>query len=347
MSNSSSARKWVLPAVLLAVLVLAGSALRAGAADPRPLSPRVIQASIFAKVAPTYPGSDFGDISLLEGPAFGPDGALYLVSLNASAGQPKVLRLDTGTKEVGSLYTDDRSEFSSLQFSPRDGKIYLTDLASGVVDRMNPDGTGFTTVFAGPVDGRVLKPDDLAFDPDGAMFITDMTGTPWNPTGRIVRLDADATHATVLLNGLATPNGISFTPDYTGLWVSEYKANREDHLVLAADRESVSSGTIGMYANNGPQGLDSNAVDAAGNVYQCVYQGGEVLVWNHDGEQIATIELADGLPKPQEGTTNLAIQPGTTHGFLVVGGENGGYVYRFDALARGIGPSNGGGAAFG
>ncbi len=44
------------------------------------------------------------------------------------------------------------------------------------------------------------------------------------------------------------------------------------------------------------------------------------------------------------GTTNLAIKQGTTDGYITVGGEDGGYIYHFRALAKGIPESNGGGA---
>ncbi|MGW1027856.1 hypothetical protein ACWD4J_29925 [Streptomyces sp. NPDC002577] len=47
---------------------------------------------------------------------------------------------------------------------------------------------------------------------------------------------------------------------------------------------------------------------------------------------------------PQLLTTNLVIKPGTRDGYLVVGGDNGGFVYTFRALGLGVGQSNGGGA---
>jgi len=98
-----------------------------------------------------------------------------------------------------------------------------------------------------------------------------------------------------------------------------------------------------MYGNIGnTAGFDSNAVDAAGNVYQCITGAGEILVWNSRGEQLATIRIPQSMPKPQLLSTNLAIKPGTTQGYITVGGENGGYIYHFKALAKGISQSNGG-----
>ncbi|MEU6663368.1 SMP-30/gluconolactonase/LRE family protein [Streptomyces sp. NPDC046821] len=303
----------------------------------------VIRATEVAKVAPLDPPSVFGHATVLEGPAFGPNGHLYFVDFTAPAGKPKILEYDLRTRAVKPVYTDATSRFSSLQFSPADAKMYVTDFDNGKIDRLNPDGTGFTTVFSGPVDGRKMVPDDIAFDKAGDMYIADYQGSPWDPTGRVVRLSADGTDPTVVQGGLSAPNGISFTPDFSGLWVSEYSLGREDQFMLAPDGKSVVAGNVGMSANTGLRGFDSNTVDAAGNVYQVVIGAGKILVWNQDGDQIATIAIPQE-PKPEPLVSNLVIKPGTTDGYITVGGDNGGYIYKFRSLAPGIPQSNGGGA---
>jgi lactonase len=312
-----------------------------GAVLPRP---RVIVASRVTKVTPLDPAGPFGHVTLLEGPAFGPDGQLYFVNLTAPAGQPKVLKLNLKTGVTTPVYTDSSSSFSSLQFSPLNGKVYLTDLFSGNLYEMNSDGTDFTTIFSGPIDGRTMAADDIAFNPAGDLYVSDTAGTPWNLIGRVVRFNPDGTDPTVLQDNLAGANGISFSPDFSSLWVSEFTLGREDHFSLSADGTSITTGNVGMTANMGTAGFDSNTVDAAGNVYQCEYPAGRIMVWNSLGDLLATIVIPQNLPLPQMGTTNLAIKPGTTHGYITVGGENGGYIYSFTALAKGIPQSNGGGA---
>lgn len=306
--------------------------------------PRVIVAKLVAKVAPLDTSAAFGTNTLLEGPAFGPNGNLYFVNLTAPAGQPKILELNLQTKRTTPLYTDSTSGLSSLQFSPADGKIYVTDFSNGKIDALNADGTGFQTVFSGPVEGRTMVPDDIAFNQAGDMYIADYQGSPWNLIGRLVRVDAKGQNPIVLQGGLSAPNGISFTPDFSGLWVSELTLGREDHFTLSADGTSITGGSVGMTANIGLDGFDSNSIDSAGNVYQCVVGAGKLLVWNPNGDLVATIAVPQNLPQPETLTTNLAIKPGTTDGYLTVGGGNGGYIYKFRALAPGIPQSNGGGA---
>ncbi|MFD5162156.1 SMP-30/gluconolactonase/LRE family protein [Streptomyces hawaiiensis] len=317
---------------------------------------RTIDATVFSKITNAHDDSILGKHikSLPEGPSFGPDGNLYMTDASAPSGKPKVLKLDMGSKQTTTLHTDRASSYSSAQFSPKDGKLYLTDMA-GRIQRMDRDGSNVTTVFEGKIDGRPMAADDIAFDPDGNMYITDFTGNPWKPDGRVVRLDANGKAPSVLQKGLSSPNGISFNRDYSRLWVTENTANRVSNFELNDDRTSIVHGSAGMQVDLGtysaagkelPIALDSNAVDADGNVYQPLHGGGEVLVWNPNGDLLATVKLKDNLPKDQLGATNLAIKPGTNDAYLTVGGDNGGYVYHFKAPGKGISQSNGGGATY-
>jgi lactonase len=308
--------------------------------------PRVITAREVAQVAPLDTGPVFGTNTLLEGPAFGPDGDLYFVNLTAPANDPKILKLNVQTKQTTPVFTDHNplSGFSSLQFSPADGRIYVTDFNQGNIDSLKADGSDFQAVFTDAVDSQRMVPDDIAFNKAGDMYVTDYQGSPFNLIGRLVRVDHLSHAATVLQGGLSAPNGISFTPDFSGLWVSELTLGREDHFTLSPDGTTITGGSVGMSANIGLTGFDSNSIDSAGNVYQCVVGGGKVLVWNTNGDLIATIVVPQNFPQPETLVTNLAIKPGTTDGYLTVGGGNGGFIYRFKALAPGIPQSNGGGA---
>lgn len=332
--------------MLIAAGVVTGTTADAGTGGTAASGngPVTIRAKLLTQVAPLDPPGANGPATNLEGPAFGPNGNLYLVHPTAPAGWPKVIALDVKTRKVRTVYTDATSRFSSLQFSPVDGNMYVTD-NNGKIDRMNPDGTGFTTLVSGPVLGRPLSANDLTFDRNGAMFVTDFHGTPWSPTGRVIRFDPDGSHPTVLADGLAGANGISFDPMYTGLWVSELGAGRVDYLRLSADHTTVTLPTVGLYGNQGVGGYDSNAVDADGNVYQCVTNDGRVDVFSPHGALLATVVVPQTLPAPQLLTANLVIKPGTRDGYLVVGGGNGGFVYTFPALGLGDAQSNGGGTA--
>ncbi|MGO2052144.1 hypothetical protein CIK76_10520 [Glutamicibacter sp. BW80] len=285
-------------------------------------------------------------MALLEGPTFGADGHLYLVDVVSGPGEPKLLKVDVTSKEVSSLYTDDSGAYSSAQFSPKDGKLYLSDIAGGRIISMNADGSEAETFFAGQVDGRRVSPDDIAFNEDGDLFVSDFTAFPGVPleaaqAGRIIRIDADSAKGSVVAEDLPSTNGISFNEDFTALWLSQYAANRIDLLKLNAQGTQAAAIHPAVYVDGGEAQVDSNAVDAAGNVYQMFEHDTRVDVYSPKGQLLAQVkmpEAAQGL----DSATNIAIKPGTTEGFITVSGAAGGFIYTFESLAEGIRQTNGG-----
>ena len=282
-------------------------------------------------------------MTLLEGPTFGADDSLYLVDVTAPPGGPNVMAVDLGTREVRTVYTDEAGAYTSAQFSPADGRLYLTDYRGRIVS-VTAQGDDPRTVAEGPVDGRPMQPDDLTFDDEGNMFVTDSAYTAYPdaaPSGRVLRFEHGTGRASVLADHQPNPNGISFDLDGGALWVSQLDANRIDLLTLDEDRTAVTAGHTAMHVDGGTTQTDSNAVDAAGNIYQGVHGEPRMLVYSPDGTHRATVTVpaADG---DLQSVTNIAIRPGTTDAYVTVSGPDGGFVYRFDALAEGVRQSNGG-----
>ncbi|MFB6878173.1 SMP-30/gluconolactonase/LRE family protein [Streptomyces sp. NPDC056323] len=280
-------------------------------------------------------------MTLLEGPTFGEDGGLFVVDVTAPGGKPKVMRVDVGKKTSRAVHTDGRGAYTSAQFSPYDGRLYLSDFAHGEVVSLAPGGGDPRTFFSGEVDGARMNPDDIAFDQKGNLYISDSRGLSERQAhGRVVRIDREGKKATVLAEDLAAPNGISFDADHRGLWFSELTENRISYLRLD-DEGEVTSRHTAIRVDGGIAQTDSIAVDADGNLYQGLHGRAAMAVYDRHGEQLATVELparTEGL----ESATNVAITPGGTKAYMTVSGPAGGYLYAFDALAEGIRQSNGG-----
>ncbi|MFE4667569.1 SMP-30/gluconolactonase/LRE family protein [Streptomyces sp. NPDC056716] len=280
-------------------------------------------------------------MTLLEGPVFDPAGQLIVVDVTAPAGAPKVLSVDVQRRTARGIFTDGPGYYTSAQFSPFDGRLYLTDFVQGTIISLKPDGSAPQTFFDGEVDGARMNPDDIAFDREGNLYISDSLGMMEGVNrGRVVRLDRSGESATVLADGLAATNGISFDADYRGLWISELTENRISYLLLDA-QGSVLSRHTAMQVDNGIAQTDSIAVDADGNLYQALHGRPAMVVYDRHGERLATVEIPAGT-EGLTSATNVAIRPGSTTAYMTVSGSAGGYLYRFDALAEGIRQSNGG-----
>ncbi|MDU0328432.1 SMP-30/gluconolactonase/LRE family protein [Microbacterium sp. KSW2-21] len=284
-------------------------------------------------------------MTLLEGPTFGPDGGLYVVDVVAPPGEGKILRVDVEDESVETVYTDDASVLTSAQFGPADGRLYVTDFIGGAVRSMTTDGTDVRDVFAGPVDGVPMQPDDIAFGRDGALYVTDAAGATapyWEATGRVVRIDPATAKGTVLASELPSPNGIGFSPEYDALWVGLNTGNRIDRLTLSPDGSEVATAHPAIYASAGVGQVDSIAVDADGNLYVGVHNRPEIFIYDVEGALVTTVSVPTEEASGLSSATNIAIAPGTTDAYATISGSDGGFVYRFDALAAGIPQSNGG-----
>ncbi|MFC9947897.1 SMP-30/gluconolactonase/LRE family protein [Streptomyces pratensis] len=280
-------------------------------------------------------------MTLLEGPAFDENGKLLVVDVTAPAGKPKVMRVDVKKKTSQAVHTDGRGAYTSAQFSPYDGRVYLTDYAHGEIVSLAPDGSDPQPFFSGEVDGAQMNPDDIAFDKEGNLYVSDSRSlSTGDAHGRVVRIDRDGEKSAVLADGLASVNGISFDADYRGLWISELTQNRISYLRLDGEGGMTSRHTA-IRVDGGIAQTDSIAVDAEGNLYQALHGRAAMAVYDRHGERLATVELPGGT-RGLESATNVAITPGGTKAYMTVSGPAGGYLYTFDALGKGTRQSNGG-----
>ncbi|QNP61536.1 SMP-30/gluconolactonase/LRE family protein [Streptomyces genisteinicus] len=332
-------------AVLSAICLTALTGCGTGTERTTPVTPaepageRTVRAQQVMRLTTAHPETG---MTLLEGPVFDERGDLLVVDVTAPAGKPKVHRVDLRRKTAHPVHTDDRGAYTSAQFSPHDGRLYLTDFAHGDIVSLAPDGGDPRTFFSGPVDGAPMNPDDLAFDREGNLYVSDSRGMrEGRATGRVVRIDREGREAAVLADGLAAPNGISFDERYRGLWISELTANRVSYLLL--DRKgAVASRHTAVRVDGGIAQTDSIAVDAEGNLYQALHGRPAILVYDRHGERLATVEVRGREAEGLESATNVAITPGGTRAYMTVSGPSGGFLYAFDAPGRGVRQSNGG-----
>jgi lactonase len=314
--------------IMLAVS-LEAPAQSSGPNSPVPLPPTVaalpsITAELWAQIDP-------GPAVFLEGPAFDRQGNLFVSSIFDS----RILKI-TPDKKVTTIFSQEGLMPDGIAIH-KDGRLFLACI-SGKFMAIAPDG-GNPTEIEPRYQGKPQVGNDLVFDMQGNLWVTDWTGTIADATGGVYRFSADFKTVKPVFQNLVTPNGIALSPEGNTLWITE--TNRNQLIALNFQPNSIQldpiEGTKIPWRFTGcPGGPDSNAVDEAGNLYQCVIFQGRVLILNNRGIPLVNVLV----PGRDEGkflrTTNVAFKPGTDEVYLTASGDGGAAIFRFKGLAKGL-----------
>ena len=215
----------------------------------------------------------------------------------------------------------------------KDGRIFVCT-TTGELLSMSPDGSNVNIVKLA-YKGKPLVQNDLLFDAKGNLFVTDFVGNMGDPSGGVYYVSTDGKSVTPVLTHLMSPNGVSLSPDGKTLWIAEtagnalIRADFQDDGVTLKGNQFVSY----VYHETGWNGLDSNRVDADGNVYQAMHGQGRILVFNKLGIPIANILVRGRDEGRFLNTNNLAFKPGTKEGYIMAGGVGGAIIFKFEMLA--------------
>jgi len=188
----------------------------------------------------------------------------------------------------------------------KQGRLVTCEHFNRRVSRTEPDGT-IVTVASHYEGKRLNSPNDIIVKSDGSIYFTDP------PYGLIIEeaedqqeldfygvfcLSADGEKLTLLVDDFTRPNGLTFSPDESLLYIND---TERMHIRVFDVKEdgTIANGRlfaeVGGDAEKGrPDGLK---VDPEGNVY-CTGRGG-IWVFDPEGEHLGTISI----PKK---TTNFA-----------------------------------------
>lgn len=244
--------------------------------------------------------------------------------------------------EFETIYHNDDSSLVGVAVH-KDGRIFTVDIRfpdsndDGALIELDADGNYRRELFS--LAGKRLKPNDLAFDDLGDLYVSDFRGDRNDPSGGIYKLTqaSDYTEMKPVVCGLASPNGVAFSPDFKLLWTGETTRNCVTRIMLDNRHELHSHflSVLPTYQGVGFEVMDSTKVDAEGNVYQAVMYGGRVLVLNSSGIPIANVLLSDRGEGGCMYSPNLALSPDKPEGYIVTSGTCGAWIYKFKAFAPG------------
>ena len=268
----------------------------------------------------------------LEGPSFDREGNLFVTSVR----EGRVFKV-TPQKQVSLIFERKDIQTNGTAFH-KDGRLFIACL-TGELIAMNPDGTN-VTIMKPTYQGKTMSLNDLVFDSNGNLFVTDFTGNVSDPTGGVYHLSSpDFTTVRQVLRNLWAANGVSLSPNERVLWIGETLRNAVVRVDLLRDGVTPNPRAgvcYPFYSTGSPGGPDSNRVDAEGNLYQAIIFQGRVVILNDRGIPVANVVVQGRDEGKYLKTTNLAIKPGTREGYLCASGEGGAWIFKFKALANGL-----------
>jgi gluconolactonase len=258
------------------------------------------------------------DLGNPEGPVLMPDGSWALVEMHPDRGW--LLHIDADGKGRQVMVKTGRPNGMCID---RNGIFWVAESVNPpALLRVEWDGSGpaASEIFIDDDgDGRFLFPNDLAFGPDGLLYMTDsgVDYAEWGrlspeervkqgTDGRLYRFDLESKSVERLDSGLAFANGVAFGPED-----AIYVSTTLDGQVY---RYEFTNGRIGPREHfgdlidpskpDGFRGGDGMAFGDDGNLYAAVVGQGDVTVLDGSGDVTDRIQLAG--PRP----TNVAFGPG-------------------------------------
>jgi lactonase len=266
----------------------------------------------------------------LEGPAFDKQGNLFITDPPWGT----IYKI-TPDRKLSTIFNNKKIIVDGAAFD-KDGRLFVVCI-SGEILVFDLQANQISCLYP-KYHEKMLSMNDLVFDDKGNIYVTDFTGTEMDPTGGVYRISCDGKIVQAVLQHMASPNGVSLSPEGSALWVGESTRNAIIHINLSEDGITPTPivGVVCVYRSCGFPGPDSNKVDSQGNLYQCIMGQGRIVVLEAHGIPVANV-IVEGRERGESlRTTNLAFKPGTDEGYITTSGYNGGWIFKFKGLAEGL-----------
>ena len=200
-----------------------------------------------------------------------------------------------------------------------------------------PDGTQRTIVEVAPVGTRM---NDGACDPQGRFWAGTLADDHHEGGGALYRLERDG-RTELMLDGLTISNGLGWSPDGDTMYLVDSGPRVILAFAFEADHGTISDRRILVTVPEDVGAPDGMTVDAAGDLWVAIYDGGRVNRYAPNGS------LRDEYPIPARQCTSCAFGGPGLHVLFVTTATEGwtdeqrrseptaGLVYRLETDATG------------
>ena len=142
-----------------------------------------------------------------------------------------------------------------------------------------PDGTHRTIAEVSPPATRM---NDGASDPQGRFWGGTLADDHHAGGGALYRLDQSG-HAELVLDGLAIPNGVGWSPDGRTMYMVDSGPRVIHAFSFDGDRGRISEDRVLVTVPEEVGAPDGMTVDAAGDLWVAIYGGGQVRRYSPEG----------------------------------------------------------------
>jgi gluconolactonase len=254
------------------------------------------------------------DLGFPEAPVVLADGSFLCVEMSEDKGW--IIRITADGKDRRVIAKTGRPNGLACD---RNGSVWVAETAQRALLKMNLNGH-YETFADSAGHEPFLFLNDLAFAPNGELFVTDsgilhddiVPGGQLVPNyrdlkfdGRVYRIDVATKRVEIVDRGFKFTNGLAFGPD-GALYVAETLTG---NIYRYASRAGRIDGARELFGNviesfnpaelKGPDGMKFGA---DGNLYVCVFGQGDVTVLGRTGAVVKRIKTDGAMP------TNLAFK---------------------------------------
>ena len=175
----------------------------------------------------------------------------------------------SGYNEAPQVFVPNIKFRAGLRYLPN-GHLVVCNNNKGQLVRIDGEGVQHTFLTG------LSYPNGLTVDMDGWVYVTE------HDANKVLRVHPFTGETTILTTAISSPNGITFSPDYTTLYIGGFSGKKIIYA-MSISPDGVPGKLVKWAKGVGSGWLDGMAVDACGNVYIADYGTTKILKLPPDG----------------------------------------------------------------